>query len=119
VVDLKDETDMTTAVIASRRPAVRAPFRVLAAILFLLFLGIAVGMAFMVWKGGVHALRVQDVLILPGGLWFGRLMFYAAVAGRTVPPKDHVPRHEHWPFASRGVASAYWLIFICVSLAAS
>jgi hypothetical protein len=103
---------MTTVVIASRRPAVRAPFRVLAAIICLLLLGIAAGMVFTVWKSGVHALRVQDVMLVPGGLSFGRLTFYAAVRA-TVPPQDH------WPFATPGVARAYWLIFICLSVAAS
>jgi hypothetical protein len=101
---------MTTAVTASR-PAVRTPFRVLAALLCLSFIGAAVGMATMIWKGGLQALRVQDVLLLPGMLWFLRLAFYAAARG-TVPPQDN------WPFATRGVAGVYWLIFLCVSAAA-
>lgn len=105
---------MTTVVTASRRPAVRAPFRVLAALLCLIFIGVAVGMAYMTWKGGVQALRVQDVLMIPGWLWFGRLMVLA-VLGRTGPPKDHVSRHNHWPFATARVASVYWLIVICLS----
>ncbi len=108
---------MTTAAIASRRPAVRVPFRVLAALLCLILLGVAVGMAFMIWKGGVQALRVQDVLMLPSGLWFGRLMFLAAVGASAVPSKDLIPRHDYWPFATARVASVYWLIFLCVAAA--
>jgi hypothetical protein len=101
---------MTTAATASRRPAVRAPFRVLAALLCLSFIGAAVGMAIMIWRNGLPALRVQDVLLLPGMLWFLRLAFYAAARG-TVPPQDN------WPFATARVAGIYWLIFLCVSAA--
>ncbi len=99
---------MTTTVTVSHRP-VRMPFRVLAAFLCLIFSAFAIGMAYMTWKGGVQALRAQDVLLLPGGLWLGRL-FYAAARGAALP-------QDHWPFATAGVAQVYWLIFLCVSVA--
>lgn len=107
---------MTPAITASRRPAVRAPFRILAALLCLTFIGVAVGLAYMTWKGGAQALRVQDVLMLPGGLWLGRLMLMAAL-GSMGPPKDSVSRHDYWPFATARVAGCYWLIVLGVSVA--
>jgi hypothetical protein len=99
---------MTTAVTVSRR-SVRTPFRVLAALLCLIFGAVAIGMAYMTCKNGVQALRTQDVLLWPGGLWLGRL-FYAAARGKALP-------QDHWPFATAGVAQVYWLLFLCVSIA--
>jgi len=59
------------------------PFRVLAAFLCLIFSAFAIGMAYTTWKGGVQALRAQDVLLLPGGLWLARL-FYVEFASFMV-----------------------------------
>jgi hypothetical protein len=85
-------------------------FRFLAGVICLLGGGVAVGMTYVAWKGGVHALRAQDVLLLPGLLWFMRLALYAAARGVT-------PSEGHWPFASSSVVSWYWLIYLCVSWA--
>jgi hypothetical protein len=73
-------------------------------------------MVYTTWKGGLQALRVQDVVMVPGWLWFGRLMVLAAL-GRTEPAKDPVYRHDHWPFATARLANVYWLIVLCVSVA--
>jgi hypothetical protein len=75
---------MTTLI--QKRPVVRAPFRLLAAIVCMAFVVAILGMGYMVWRGD-RALRVDDVAWLPGSLWLMRLMFYAAVHG-TVPTKD-------------------------------
>ena len=96
--------------LAQRRPAVRAPFRFLAAVIGLAFLVAVLGTGYMAWHGD-RALQVKDVLMLPGGLWFGRLMFLA-VLGRTEPPKNHDSRYDYWPFASARVAGCYWLLVV-------
>ena len=64
----------------------------------------------MTWKNGVLALRVHDVVMVPGLLWFARLLFYAAVRGT-------VPTSVTWPFATPGVSQGYWLIVTCLWLA--
>ena len=86
------------------------PFRFLAAIVGLAFLVAVFGTGYMAWHGD-RALQVKDVVMLPGGLWLGRLMFLA-VFGRTGPQKDHDSRHDHWPFATARVAGCYWLLVI-------
>jgi hypothetical protein len=106
----KDWGPLVMTSVVQKRPAVRVPFRFLAAVICLTALVVIVGTGYMAWQG-VHALQVKDVVMLPGVLWLMRLMFLAAV-GRTVPPKDHVSRHDHWPFASARVAGCYWLLVI-------
>ncbi len=67
-------------------------------------------MAYITWKSGVQALRVQDVVMLPALAWFARLAFHAAAWGTA-------PTQIHWPFASPGVAQGYWLIVACLWMA--
>ncbi len=84
------------------------PFRILAVALCLTgVVGIS-GMGYMAWHGD-RALQVKDVVMLPGMLWFGRLMLLAALGG-TRPPQNHLSQHDHWPFATGRVFGFYSLI---------
>jgi hypothetical protein len=88
----------------ARRP-VRIPFRVLAG-----FVGIAggvtvVGTPYLIWRGA-RVLTVGDIVMLPFMAWFIRLMFHAAVHGKS--PGDG----ECWPLASRGVWNCYMLLLL-------
>ncbi len=69
---------------------------------------LAVGTAYTVWKSGLQALRVQDVVLIPGMLRFFRLMFSAAFY--TGQEGTMSPNAQYWPFASSRVAECYWLI---------
>jgi hypothetical protein len=100
---------ITSTELPSRR-AVRMPFRILAALICLVGSAAVLGKAYIAWKSGAQALRVQDVVMLPGMAWFMRLAFYAAVRGA-------VPTQEYWPFASQRVAGCYWLIVLGCSVA--
>ncbi len=86
------------------------PFRFLAAVVCVAFLVAILGTGCMAWHGD-RALQVKDVVMLPGGMWLGRLMLLA-VLGSTTPPQEYVPRHDHWPFASARVAGCYLLLVI-------
>jgi hypothetical protein len=92
-----------------RRP-VRIPFRVLAALAGIAGAIAVVGTLFLIWRGA-HVLTVGDVVVLPLVAWFIRLMFHAAVHGKSPGGV------ESWPFASRGVWNcyvfllmAYWIL---------
>jgi hypothetical protein len=87
------------------------PFRFLAAVVFLASLVALLGIGYMAWHGD-RALQVKDVVMVPGVLWLGRMMFLAAARGSTVASKDHDARNDHWPFASARVAGCYWLLVI-------
>lgn len=100
---------MMTPEITRRRPAVRAPFRVLAGLLCFMGVVLLLGMAYVAWTHGAQSLRVKDVVMAPGIVWLTRLAFYAALRGSS-------PRPEFWPFASSRVARCYWLIVICFSV---
>lgn len=92
---------MITPPLAQKRIAVRAPLRVLAALLWLFALVAFLGMAYVAWKGD-QSLPVKHVVMVPGMLWLSRLVFHAAVYGKA-------PEDANWPFASSQVATGYWL----------
>lgn len=92
---------MITPPLAQKRIAVRAPFRVLAALVWLCALVAFLGMAYVAWKGG-QSLPTKDVVVVPGMLWLFRLVFHAALDGKA-------PEDAHWPFASSQVATGYLL----------
>jgi uncharacterized membrane protein len=87
-----------------RRP-VRAPFRVLAAFIGVILAISAIGTAFFMWRG-VNVITVGNIVMLPLTAWFARLMFHAAVYGKT-PATG-----EYWPLASRGVWNCYALLLL-------
>ena len=106
----------------ARRPAVRAPFRVLAGVICLAAVVAVGGTVHMAWTGA-RALQVRDVVLVPGMLWFLRLMFAATFVGRTTAPTTGGPTTAsvtagqttpsataHWPFASSRVMNCYFLI---------
>jgi hypothetical protein len=102
---------MTPAAAVRSRPAVRLPFRMLAALAGVLFISAALGLAYMTWDRGMQTLRVKDVVMLPGMMWFVRLLFYAAFHGT-------VPSSVNWPFATSGVFRGYcWFAFSFLWLA--
>jgi hypothetical protein len=97
---------MSTPILHARvRRPVRIPFRLLAG-----FVGIAgavavVGTPFLIWWGA-RVLTVGDIVMLPLMAWFIRLMFHAALHGKS--PGDG----ECWPLASRGVWNCYLLLLL-------
>jgi len=104
----------------ARRPAVRAPFRVLAGVICLAAVVAVGGTVHMAWTGA-RALQVRDVVLVPGMLWFLRLMVGATFVGRTTAPTTGGPTtasaSDYWPFASSRVMNYYFLIVIVSGMA--
>lgn len=98
---------MTASNLRQRR-AVRAPFRLLAAVICLAGAVALFGTGYLVWKGE-HALKVGDMVMLPGALWLFRLIFHAARRG-------DVPADAYWPFASPQVANGYFLFLMAFQI---
>jgi hypothetical protein len=111
---------MTTSIEPTAlRPAVRAPFRVLAGVICLAAVVAVWGAAYMAWTGA-RPLRVQDVVLVPGMLWFLRLMIAATfyTADQTTAPtaagRTTASAAAYWPFASSRVMNCYFLIVFIV-----
>jgi hypothetical protein len=58
------------------------PFRVLAAFVGITGAIAVVGTPFLIWRGA-RAITVGDIVMLPLMAWFLRLLFHAAVHGKT------------------------------------
>jgi hypothetical protein len=87
-----------------RRP-VRMPFRVLAAVVGITGAVAVGGTPLLMWRGALGP-TVGDIVMLPLMAWFIRLMYHAAVHGKT--PQGG----ECWPFASRGVWHCYMFLVL-------
>ncbi len=88
------------------RPAVRVPFRVMAAFILIMSSVVVVGTAFFIGRGA-RALTAGDILMLPLFAWFGRLALHAARYGKTSQSGQ-----EWWPFASSSVWNCYTTLLI-------
>jgi hypothetical protein len=70
------------------------------------------GTLFLIWRGG-RAATIGDVLMIPLMIGFIRLMYHAAVYGKS--PVDG----NSWPFASARIANGYLLLLLAYYLARS
>jgi hypothetical protein len=99
---------ITPAAIPQKSHSVRAPFRLLAGFICLAGSVAILGTAYVAWRRGTQLVPADFIVWLPGVAWLLRLAFHAAVHGVA-------PKNEHWPLASRRVASCYFLIAILYS----
>ncbi len=100
----------TSTNIQSRRP-VRAPFRVLAAVICVLGAVAVAGTAFIAYTRGIDTVPVKFIAWLPGAVWFIRLAFHAAAHGQSFPGAD-----SGWPFASPRIWNYYWLFLLIFTI---
>jgi hypothetical protein len=102
----------TKSIRATARPAVRWPFRILAA--FVLAVGVVatVGMAWSIGHHEMAAMRWQFLAGLPGFAWLLRQTWHAAVHGQSAKP-------EYWPFASQRVFNGYVVVWMVLTLTAA
>jgi hypothetical protein len=96
---------MTTTATQTGRPAVRWPFRILAAAICLAVISVVALGAFAFWVGKLRAIDTRTIVWVPGMLWFSRHAYHAARYGRAAPG-------SWWPFASESVAKWYFMLVL-------
>jgi hypothetical protein len=85
--------------------------RLLAGLAFCAIVGVTVATPFVMWRRHTPVALLHGLIVLPGVLWMGHRSWHAA--------RGTTPIQLHWPFATRGVWTAYILIDVAIALFAS
>jgi hypothetical protein len=94
---------------ATKRVAVRAPFRAMGAAIVVSGALVLLSQGYrLIFARPPSQLQTSDLLLIPGVFWFIRLCWFSARTGST--PKE-VP---YWPFATQGVWGVYWALCCAV-----
>ena len=101
-----DSTDVVPAL-----PAASQSRRVLAGLAFAGVIAVFFLMPFVLWMRHTPVALLHGLVVLPAVFWAGHFSWHTA--------RGTAPRSPYWPFATKHVASAYWLISVGISLFAA
>ncbi len=101
------------AFLAHKRRTLHTPRQWLAAVSFLAVVVLVALMPWVIWKRGTPVAVLHGVVVVPVMLWAGHRAWHTAGRG------DGPPVHRDWPFATRHVASGYFLIITLISIFAA
>jgi hypothetical protein len=94
-----------TTSIPERLP-VRLPFRIMAGLIVFCVAFLILMMPIMVWKHGpMPGNPIKDLLMLPLGVWFFRLCWYAMITGK-------LPTNPYWPFFNDKVLNTAFTVVL-------
>jgi hypothetical protein len=100
----------STVIVPAPPPASQSR-RVLAGLAFAGVIAVFFLMPFVLWRRHTPVALLHGLVVLPGSLWAGHFSWHTA--------RGTAPRSPYWPFATKHVASAYWIISVVISLFAS
>jgi len=102
--------DPSTIIVPAPPPA-STTMRLVAALAFAGIIAVICLMGFVMWRRHTPVALLHGLVVLPSVLWGGHFSWHAA--------RGTAPKSPYWPFATRRVANAYWLICLGISLFAA